>query len=147
MNMVSVEVLKSLTAKLQKGEKRILREKGLHPRKNRTGNLINYFENFTDEESDFLIECLHKEGVKTVRRNNLPFVDRDVALAAVFNNTKKGSVSGKRAHTLILDDVSDSAPHKLAAAKSETWHRMSNWLKNQKGVGVVSQRIHRSKCP
>lgn len=88
---VNVEVLKSLTAKLQRSEKQILRDKGEHPRKNRTYTLLNYMDMLTDEEIELLLGFVNQDrrGKAEIHAGMVSFLKKDYALEVIYNNTKK----------------------------------------------------------
>lgn len=107
---INVTTLKGLTHTLERSEKKVLRAQGKHPRKDRTGNLINYIELLDDKEADLLVKLLQKKR-PDIHLGMLAFVSRDYALETIYENTK-GHIprySGYKADVIIADDIT----HKL----------------------------------
>ena len=53
-----LEIIESIIKKISVNEKMVLRNKGMHPTKNRTNTLTNYFEDLTDLEQDLIVRFM-----------------------------------------------------------------------------------------
>lgn len=119
---MQVRVLQSLLRTLERSEKTILREAGLHPTKNRTRNLVNYLEFLSDEESNLMVELLVNHGNESMHLGKLPFVNRNYALDVIHASKKRASnhwgfdtmkeIRGKRADIVVVDDIEETVRNK-----------------------------------
>lgn len=110
---VNVTVLVSLIDKLTKSEKAILREKGMHPSKDRTHTLLHYMDRLTADETNLLLHFLNRDSpVNEIHEGHLGLISKVKALDAIHKHRKKGplrgGVTGRRADVIIADDVVES---------------------------------------
>ena len=96
--------LTKLIDKLQRSEKRLLKELGKHPRRDQKTNLMNYTHTLTDDDVDKIIELVNQERTNPIHLGMLPFLERDYVLEILYNEKNK-----TLSHGLNMNSLNDKS--------------------------------------
>lgn len=128
--------LDNLIQKLQRSEKRLLKEVGKHPVKDRTGNLVHYARLFSDEEIEQILKVVNKSRSHPVHAGSFPFLNREYVLK-LLTSAKNDSWLGGFNFTKSSNEQMQSLKKRLMEAAKEASKASATF---QQSVGRMYRR-------